>query len=171
MNTTKLTPKQFRFIEEYIVDLNGSGAYVRAGYKAKNDNVAAVEASRLLRTPNIQKAVALAKRERSEATKIDAEWVLKQAVAVHQRVMQEVRPVQNPKTGKQVYTDEGEALFTFNATAANRALEIIGKHVAVSAFSDRIEITDGNSLIERIRAAKQQAFQPALERLREDTQN
>ena len=47
------------------------------------------------------------------------------------------------------------------------ALEILGKHVAIAAFKDRIEVTDGNSLIERIRAAKQQAYQPAKDRLSE----
>ena len=55
--------------------------------------------------------------------------------------MQEIRPVRNPKTGKQVYTDEGEALFTFNATAANRALELIGRHVTYETSSSTT--TDG----------------------------
>ena len=169
MNTQKLTPKRSRFVDEYLIDLNGAGAYVRAGYKAKNDNVAAVEASRLLRIPNIQMAVALAKKRRSETVEINAEWVLRQAVEVYKKVTQEIRPVRNPKTGKQVFDDDGNALFTFNSTSAIRALEIIGKHVDVAAFKDRIEVTNGNSLTDRIRAAKQQAYQPAKDRLSKDS--
>ena len=167
MANEKLTPKRSRFVEEYLIDLNGASAYVRAGYKAKNDNVAAVEASRLLRNPNIQKAVALAKKRRTEAVEINADWVLHQAVELYKRCMQEIRPSLNPKTHKQRYDDDGNALFTFNATASIRALEIIGKHVDVAAFKDRIEITNGNSLADRIRAAKEQAYQPALDRLSE----
>ena len=30
-----LTPKQARFVEEYLIDLNGKQAAVRAGYAAK----------------------------------------------------------------------------------------------------------------------------------------
>ena len=107
----------------------------------------------------------MAKKKRSEADEINAAWVLKSAVEVYKRVTQEIRPVRNPKTGKQVYTDDGEAIFTFNATASIRALEIIGKHIEINAFQNRIEITNENSLAERIRAAKEQAYQPALERL------
>ena len=143
MDTKKLTPKQSRFVDEYLIDLNGTKAAIRAGYSKKTASEVGYEN---LRKPQIAEAVAEAKKERSEATKIDAEWVLKQAVAVHQRVMQEIRPVRNPKTGKQVFDDLGNALFTFNATASIRALEIIGKHVDVAAFRDRIEFTDGNSL-------------------------
>lgn len=42
------------FVEHYIrLEYNGTEAYKAAGFKAKNDNVAAVEASKLLREPKI----------------------------------------------------------------------------------------------------------------------
>jgi phage terminase small subunit len=34
-----LTPKQARFVEEYIVDLNGKQAAMRAGYSPKTAEV------------------------------------------------------------------------------------------------------------------------------------
>ena len=43
-----LTAKQARFVEEYLVDLNGTQAAIRAGYSPKT---AAATASRLLRKP------------------------------------------------------------------------------------------------------------------------
>ncbi len=41
-----------------------------------------------LRKPEIQLAVTTAKLERSKALKIDAEWVLKQALTLHRRCIQ-----------------------------------------------------------------------------------
>ena len=155
--TVKLTPKQQRFVEEYLLDLNATQAAIRAGYSKKT---ARAIASENLAKPNIQEAVAKAKGERSEATKIDASWVLNKAVELHQRCMQEVRPVLNPKTRKQVYDDEGNALFTFNAAAANRSLEIIGRHTEIGCFKERVEFSNGNSMAERILAARKQAYRP-----------
>lgn len=52
----KLTAKEQRFVDEYIVCLNGTEAHRRAGY-AGDDNLHAVEASRLLRKPKIIRAI------------------------------------------------------------------------------------------------------------------
>jgi len=38
-----MTPKQGRFVEEYLVDLNATQAAIRAGYKAKNADVVGPE--------------------------------------------------------------------------------------------------------------------------------
>ena len=43
----KLSPKQKRFIEEFLLDLNGTAAYKRAGYDAKGHG-AEVNAAKLL---------------------------------------------------------------------------------------------------------------------------
>lgn len=47
----ELRPKQKRFVEEYLIDLNGKQAAVRAGYAAGS---AHVTASRLLSRPHIR---------------------------------------------------------------------------------------------------------------------
>ncbi len=101
---TKLTPKQQRFIDEYLIDLNATQAAIRAGYSPRTARAIACEN---LAKPDIQEAIAEAKRERSEATKIDAEWVLHQAVELHRRCMQEVKPALHPKTRKQMKDEEG----------------------------------------------------------------
>ena len=53
--TNKLTPRQERFCREYLVDLNGSKASIRAGYAARS---AHVTASRLLRNPKVAARIA-----------------------------------------------------------------------------------------------------------------
>ena len=154
MSTKTLNPKQQRFVDEYLVDLNATQAAIRAGY---SQNSARQIGDENLSKPVIAAAVAKAKKERSERTEIDADWVLRQAVEVHRRCMQEVKPVRNPKTGKQLSDDDGNALFTFNAAAASRALELIGKHVEVAAFKDRLEVSNGISLIDRINQGRKRA--------------
>ena len=54
--------------------------------------------------------------------------------------------------------DDGNALFTFNASAASRALELIGKHTEVAAFKDRLEVSGGQTLAERIQAGRRRAY-------------
>ena len=46
-----LTPKQERFVQEYLIDLNATQAAVRAGYSQKTANE---QGSRLLRNVNIR---------------------------------------------------------------------------------------------------------------------
>jgi phage terminase small subunit len=55
VSDTPLTPKQQRFIAEYLIDLNATRAYIRAGYSVKG---ARVSASRLLANANVAAAVA-----------------------------------------------------------------------------------------------------------------
>ena len=50
----KLTLKQQRFADEYIISGNATESYKKAGYRANNDNIAAVEGKKLLRNPKIK---------------------------------------------------------------------------------------------------------------------
>jgi phage terminase small subunit len=62
----KLTAKECAFIEEYLVDLNGTQAAIRAGYSAKS---AAVIAHENLRKPKIALALDRAMAERYRVTR------------------------------------------------------------------------------------------------------
>ena len=146
-----LSPKQSRFVEEYLIDLNATQAAIRAGYSR---NSARQMGAENLSKPVIAEAVAVAKRLRSEDAKIDAEWVLGQAVEIHRRCMAEIRPVLNPNTHKQLRDDDGNPQYKFNATGASRALELVGKHVDIGAFKEQLEVTGGLSLVERIQAGR-----------------
>jgi phage terminase small subunit len=69
----KLTPKQQRFVDEYLVDLNGTQAAIRAGYSEKT---AKVIASQSLTKANVAAAVHAAQCARAKRTQVDADWVL-----------------------------------------------------------------------------------------------
>jgi phage terminase small subunit len=62
-----LTPKQERFISEYLIDLNGTQAAIRAGY---SENTARAIASENLSKPDIVDAIAEARAKVAEK----AEW-------------------------------------------------------------------------------------------------
>jgi hypothetical protein len=109
-----LTPRQLRFVEEYLVDLNATEAYKRAGYTARNDNVAAANASALIRNHKVSAAIQEGFRARSERTAIDQDYVLRRLKAEA-----ELR---------------GEGA---SHSARVRALELLGKHLGM--FPDRIK--------------------------------
>jgi phage terminase small subunit len=71
----ELTDKQKRFVEEYIIDLNATAAYIRAGYEEKG---ARANAARLIANDNIQVAIQSAMQERSKRTQITADRVLQE---------------------------------------------------------------------------------------------
>lgn len=77
-----LTPKQEAFAREYLVDLNASAAYRRAGYTAKTEHVSAVESSKLLTNPDVQAVIQEAMDKRAKATGITAERVLTRLAAI-----------------------------------------------------------------------------------------
>jgi hypothetical protein len=68
----KLSPKQQRFVEEYLIDLNASQAAVRSGYQGDPNTIG----PRLLANVGVSAAIAEAMKARSERTEITADKVL-----------------------------------------------------------------------------------------------
>ena len=132
--SNKLTDKQEMFCHEYLIDLNATQAAIRAGY---SEGSARQQGAENMAKPVIHEKLSELKAERIESTKIDAAWVLKQAVKVHERCMQ-AEPVMS--------NGEPTGEFKFEAAGANKSLELIGKHVDVQAFQDKIEIEANMSM-------------------------
>jgi len=70
-----MTPKQQRFVLEYLVDLNATQAAIRAGYSAATAEVIGYEN---LRKPVIASAIAVEREAQAERTNITADAVLRQ---------------------------------------------------------------------------------------------
>lgn len=117
-----LTPKQERFVEEYLVDLNGTQAAIRAGYSPKTANE---QASAMLAKPSIQEAVQAQRAKVSERTMRTVDDVMADIGRVRDNAMQIMT---DPDTGGQVMLSHKDAL---------KALELEGKHLG--AFTERIE--------------------------------
>lgn len=74
-----MTPKQKRFVEEYLVDLNATQAYLRAGYSEEG---AGQSGFNLLKNTEIQEAIRKAMQERSARTQITADRVLEELALI-----------------------------------------------------------------------------------------
>jgi phage terminase small subunit len=134
-----LTPKQQRFCQEYLIDLNGTQAAIRAGYSKKTANE---QSSQLLAKLNIQTEISKIRDERAKATALNAQWVIENLEEVSQRCMQKVPVVKydrEKRCMKQVIDEDGEGVWQFDSAGANRALELLGKHLGM--FTERHELT------------------------------
>ena len=149
-----LTPKQQRFVEEYLIDLNATQSAIRAGYSEKTANE---QGSRLLANVSISEAIAEAQNKRTKQTEIDAAYVLRRLVEIDQMdvldIMDDdgnVKPLRDwPKIWRQyisnietISMDDGEGwLKKIKWPDKVKNLELLGKHVSVGAFKDKIEHT------------------------------
>ncbi|HEV2897367.1 MAG TPA: terminase small subunit [Pseudaminobacter sp.] len=175
-----MTPKQERFVEEYLIDLNATQAAIRAGYSERTSNE---QGAQLLAKPKIMAAIEAAKGDRSEKTKIDAAWVLirlaEEAEADIADIFDEdtgdLRPIHEwPEIWRRglVAGVEIEALFDGRGDERRqigqtkkvrfsdriRRIELIGKHIGVKAFETQVSVSGLDGLAERLdRAAKRSA--------------
>jgi phage terminase small subunit len=156
-----LTPKQQRFVEEYLIDLNATQAAIRAGYAAKD---ADVQGPRLLGNVGVAEAIATLKAQRAEKTGIDAAWLLHRLAAeatadVNDLYTEEGRikavkdwPLiwrQGLVAGLEVETiGEGAGHLTkVKLSDRIKRLELIGKHIDVQAFRDQVAQTGLMTLV------------------------
>ena len=70
----KLTPKQQRFVDEYLIDLNATQAAIRAGYSEKTAYSIGDEN---LKKPDIKKAIEQAQQERQKRTLVTQDDVIR----------------------------------------------------------------------------------------------
>lgn len=148
----ELTPKQQRFVREYVIDLNATQAAIRAGYSARNaDKIG----PRLVGKSRVRAAIDEALRMRAEATNITAERVLLElariAFADARKLFDDdgaLIPVHKLPDGvaasiasiEVVEKDGGHRLHKIRLTDKRGALELLGKHLAL--FVERLQISD-----------------------------
>ena len=130
-----------RFCQEYLVDLNGTQAAIRAGYKERN---AASQASELLRNPNILARVGELRKEQRERLALNADFVVLELIDTYKKCKNPT-PVKtlNPKTGK--YEECG--VYGFDSKGALKALEQLDKHIGIQGVEDK----QRNNLLEMLK--------------------
>lgn len=134
----KLTPKQERFVAEYLIDLNATQAAIRAGYSEKT---AEVQGPRLLGNVRVAEAIKAAQTARAERVNVTQDYVLAVIFETVERCRQ-VAPVINRK-GEQVLCEDRDGTlvpaFMFDAAGVLKGAEILGKHLGM--FKERVEHT------------------------------
>lgn len=127
-----LNPRQRRFVDEYLIDLNATQAAIRAGYSAR---AAEVQGSRLLSNAKVAAAVTDAQGKRAERTEITQDYVLGNTREVLERCMERAPVmIRDPLDGRkfvQKQDDEGRDVWQFDARGALGALTLLGKHVGI----------------------------------------
>jgi phage terminase small subunit len=116
----RLSEKQQRFCEEYLLDLNATQAAIRAGYSEASSRQIGSEN---LSKPDIQEYLTQLQRERSQRVALDADWVLRRLRENVERAMQATPVLDRNGNDTGVYRYEG--------AVANRALELIGRHLGM----------------------------------------
>lgn len=128
----QLTIKQEQFCLEYAASGNATEAYRKAGYAAKTDNVAGVEAKKLLRKPKIKKRL-------QEL----AEQVATPKIANIKEVQEFLTSVmRREQIEEEIVTSEGVPMVAKKKTpiaAAIRAAELLAK--MQGAFTSDVNIT------------------------------
>ena len=77
-----MTKKQKIFADEYLIDLNATRAYKVAYPRVKNDDIAAANASRLLRNAKVAAYISERMQERQKRTEVTQDRVIEELAAI-----------------------------------------------------------------------------------------
>lgn len=155
----KLTPKQQRFVEEYLIDLSATAAARRAGYSERTANQ---QGPRLLVNVGVAEAIASAMKVRAERVQVDAAYVVQRLVEIDKMDVLDIlnddmslKPVSGwPRVWRQ-YLSGFDLAEMFEGSGDERAmvgvlkkikwpdkvknLELLGRHFSI--FNDKLELS------------------------------
>lgn len=148
-----LTPKQARFVAEYVVDLNASAAARRAGYSAKTAEAIGREN---LAKPTVASAIQERMKAVANRVEVTQERIVRELALIafgNKRAVMTWGPNGVTLKDSEELTDDQAALVaevkeTTSATGGSlslkthdkvKALELLGKYVGM--FSDKVELT------------------------------
>ncbi|OMD92723.1 terminase small subunit [Paenibacillus odorifer] len=109
-----LTDKQINFVNEYMKDMNGTAAYLRAGYKC-TEEAARRAASRLLTNVDVMSEIGQRTDKMQEESGMSVQWVLKK----YKKIIEKNEDV--------------------DPAVAKGALDSVAKHYGM--FKDKVEVT------------------------------
>lgn len=152
---------------------NQRQAAIDAGF---SPNTAAAKASVMMRDERIQKRIAELMEERNKRLRVSADYVLQRLVEIDQMdvldILQDdggLRPIsQWPKIWRTTLSglDISTTITNFNETTLEnmlkkikwpdkvKNLELIGKHVDVNAFKERVEVSGTVTIADRMARAR-----------------
>ncbi|MEP8938440.1 terminase small subunit [Enterobacter mori] len=176
-----LTAMQEAYCQSYIKSPeNQSQAAIDAGF---SPNTAHVKASVMMRDERIQKRIAELMEERNKRNRVSADYVLMRLVEIDQMDVLDIlnddgslKPIREwPKIWRTTLSgfDLSSTIMNMNEDSIEtilkkikwpdkvKNLELIGKHVDVNAFKERLEVSGTVTIAERMAAARRRVKEQA----------
>jgi len=138
-----LTPKQERFVAEYLIDLNATQAATRAGYSSKTANE---QGARLLANVSVRSALQEAMERRTKRLEATADDVVREITRMAMYDPADLTEVKSPQDIKALPEDVRRAIVGWSWDKQGRftiklakegALEMLGRHHAL--FKEKVE--------------------------------
>ena len=147
----KLTDKQKKFVEEYLLDLNATQACIRAGYSSKRASEIGYQ---LLQKTTVSEAISEALAERSRRTGINQDRVIQELARIAFVKITDVIDA-NGEIKRNASDDDLACIESYkvedsdsiNGSSSKRevklasklkALELLGKHLGM--FTDKVDV-------------------------------
>lgn len=150
----KLTAKQQRFVDEYLIDLNATQAAIRAGYSPVSANKIAAEN---MAKPGVRACVDAAIAERSRRTGVNADRVVRELARLAFVSAPDVINVNTATLNEDATEDDLAAIQSVKVKILSgdieseereikladkvKALELLGKHLGM--FTDKLQVAGG----------------------------
>ena len=187
-----LRGKQQRFVNEYLVDRNATQAAIRAGYSARTAQQIAYQ---LLQKTSVQEAIKDAQKLRLKRLNVDADYVLNRLVQIDQMDVIDImnddhslKPISEWPSIWRQYISGLDNMEEFDGRGEDRYLigylrkikwpdkvknlELLGKHISIGAFKDRVELGNDpdNPLTDTKATSKKLAALAKLKKAKEKAQ-
>jgi len=137
-----LSPKQQRFVDEYLLDNNACQAAIRAGYSRKGANGTG---SRLMANKSITAHISKAKVELAAKCGVSHEQLTAYLLdIVHKCSMKEavMRWDYAERRLVQEVDSKGQPMFKFDSLGAVKAIELLGKHIGYNEIDNSQKFGD-----------------------------
>ncbi len=151
MTKSTLTPKQSAFIDEYLIDFNGTQAAIRAGYSPKTANtIAAQNLAKLSIHSEIKERL----NKRAESCERKALDIIKDLQAIKDSAM------------RLIFDSQGNEVMA-HPPSAIRALELEGKYIGMFTDKSAVDVTTVGKPIEAAPLISPEELDAAIKRARE----
>lgn len=141
----KLTPKQAKFIDEYLIDLNATQAAIRAGYSKKTAKVIGYEN---LTKPYIAEKIQENRDELKERAKIDQEWVLDRYKLLAAYRIEDF--FGDDGTMKPLSEIPKDALYAIQGVEVDTRTTRYGKKTEIKSFIQKFKLPDKRATLDSI---------------------
>jgi phage terminase small subunit len=175
MDSSKLTPKQARFCQVYVVELNGKKAAIEAGYAAHS---AEVSASKMLRIPKVRAELDRLQAKVEKKLEIKKERILKELLRIStsdvlllfnddgsakelKDIPEDARRCISGIETEELFAGRGEERQAVGVTRKfkfwdkTKGLELLGKHLKM--YTDKLDVGLEESFLDLLLKARKRS--------------